>query len=215
MKIFLRLVFLLVLVSGASVTIADTGKQRLLKFIAEVKSLQADFSQQVQSKGFSSAAQSTGLLRMQRPGKFRWDYQTPFEQQLIADGKNLWIFDVDLDQIIVKPLDEVLGNTPAGLLSGDAKFSERFDIREIPAPSPEDNPTLNWVELKPKGEGDSASFQILLMAFGKDLEQLVLTDSFGQKTRISLKNLVRNPAIDPAVFNFVPPAGVDVIGEKK
>jgi len=215
MNIHLKYFLLISLLSSTSVVAADTGKQRLLKFFAEVKSLQADFSQQVQSKGFSSAPQSSGLLRMQRPGKFRWDYKTPFEQQLIADGTNLWIFDIDLDQIQVQPLDVVLGNTPAGLLSGDANVSERFDIREISAPSPEDNPALNWIELKPKGEEDSASFQILLMAFGKDLEQLVLTDSFGQKTRITLKNLVRNPTIDPAVFNFVPPAGVDVIGEKK
>jgi outer membrane lipoprotein carrier protein len=208
---FSGIIVLLLFCNCATATAAESGKQRLLKFFAEVKSLQADFTQQLQSKGFAKVDKSSGLLRMQRPGKFRWDYKLPFEQQLVADGENLWIYDIDLDQVIVKALDQVLGNTPAGLLSGNAKISERFKIREVDALDEEAK--LTWIELTPKDDG--SSFQVLLMAFGKDLQQLVLTDSFGQKTKITLTNLVRNPTIDPKVFVFIPSPGVDVIGEKK
>ncbi|MFV2056943.1 MAG: outer membrane lipoprotein chaperone LolA [Thiohalomonadales bacterium] len=201
---------LLIFVCTTAVS-AETGKQRLLRFFAEVKSLQADFTQQMQSKDFAEIEKSTGTLQMQRPGRFRWDYKIPFEQQLIADGKNLWIYDVELEQVMVQPLEKVLGNTPAGLLSGDAKVSDRFIIRDI---DPMDEAReLTWIELTPKDA--EASFQVLLMAFGKDLDQLLLTDSFGQKTKIVLSNLVRNPVIDPAVFNFIPPPGVDVLGESE
>ena len=208
---YVGLVVLLLLGASSSVVAGETGKQRLLTFFSAVKSLQADFTQQLQSKDFSDVEKSSGKLYMQRPGRFRWNYSSPYEHQLIADGKNLWIYDIDLDQVQVQPLGNVLGSTPAGLLSGDAKITDRFTIREIDAlPGAEE---LTWIELTPKDDG--VSFQVLLMAFDKDLRQIVLTDSFGQKTKIELSNLSRNPVIDPSVFKFSPPPGVDVMGERE
>jgi len=147
---------------------------------------------------------------MSRPGHFRWDYEKPYLQQIIADGQKLWIFDIDLDQVIVKSLKQALGNTPAVLLSGSADLSDQFSITDYQNEQA-DKDKLDWVELRPKDE--DASFQLLRLGFANDLQQMVLLDAFGQETRIQFKQLQRNPHIDPKLFQFEPPPGVDVLSE--
>jgi outer membrane lipoprotein carrier protein len=172
--------------------------------------MQAEFVQTVMSESTSQVDESRGILRLQRPGKFRWDYQRPYEQQIIADGEKLWVYDVDMDQVIVKPLDYVLGNTPAILLSGNVNLTEKFIIEELPPESSTDN--VAWLKLTPKQE--DSGFQQLVLAFKDDiLQQMQLVDSFGQMTRISFTKLIKNPDIDASVFTFTPPAGVDVISD--
>lgn len=171
--------------------------------------MRADFVQTVKSKGFTSVERLEGVLQMLRPGRFRWDYHVPYEQMILGDGKHLWIYDIDLDQVIVKPLDDVLANTPAVLLSGRGSLADRFNIKEIP---PRNSEGLLWVELSPI-ENDSG-FQRLILAFSDtELRQMELTDAFDQVTLISFSNFETNPKLAASVFQFVPPAGVDVIGE--
>jgi len=188
---------------------AGSGKQALKNFFHEVKTLKADFVQTVQSEDFRKSEISSGKLLMSRPGHFRWDYDKPYLQQIIADGKKLWIFDIDLDQVIVKSMKKALGNTPAVLLSGSADLSDQFNISDYQTDTKSDQ--LDWVELKPKDE--EAGFQLLRLGFAPDLQQMVLLDAFGQETRIQFSQLQRNPNIDPTLFQFVPPAGVDVLSE--
>lgn len=189
----------------------SSGKKRLTQFFEEVTSLQANFVQRVDSQEFSKTEISKGSLRMMRPGKFRWDYRTPFEQQITADGTNLWIYDMDLDQVIVKPLDQAIGNTPAVLLSGNADLSERFSIKDVKPPK--QDASLTWVELKPIDT--EAGFQLLLLGFGKELKKMVLTDAFSQTTTIEFIDLIRNPELDSDIFDFQPPPGIDVLGERE
>jgi chaperone LolA len=146
---------------------------------------------------------------MQRPGKFRWDYLSPYEQVIVADGKKLWVYDKDLEQVTVNQLDAAIGNTPALLLSGDESLELSFRIVEL------DKKTagLDWVELFPK-EAQS-SFTSMRLAFSAHhLEYMELIDSFGQTTQIKFSNTKNNPDINANLFNFTPPKGVDVIGEE-
>jgi outer membrane lipoprotein carrier protein len=176
-----------------------------------VQSMRADFTQTVISENRRSAEKSQGVLQMQRPGKFRWEYQTPYEQQIIANGKKLWIYDVEMEQVIVKKLDLALGDTPAVLLSGGANIADRFDVKEISVDS-EGESSLYWLQLLPKQQ--EASFEKLLLAFaGDNLQIMELKDAFGQITRLTFSNLEQNPVINSSVFSFEPPAGVDVIDE--
>jgi outer membrane lipoprotein carrier protein len=173
--------------------------------------MRADFTQTVISENRRSAEKSQGVLQMQRPGKFRWEYQTPYEQQIIANGEKLWIYDVEMEQVIVKNLDLALGDTPAVLLSGGANIADRFNVKEISVDS-EGESSLYWLQLLPKQQ--EASFEKLLLAFaGDNLQIMELKDAFGQITRLTFSNLEQNPAINSAVFSFEPPAGVDVIDE--
>ena len=200
---------LLLLLPGISS--AGSGKQALQRFFNDVRSLKADFVQTVESEDFRKSEKSSGKLMMSRPGHFRWDYNKPYLQQIIADGKQLWIFDIDLDQVIVKSMKKALGNTPAVLLSGTADLSDQFTINDYSAEKQSADASLDWVELRPKDE--DAGFQFVRLGFNTDLRQMVLLDAFGQQTRIQFSELQRNPAIDPKMFEFTPPPGVDVLSE--
>lgn len=189
----------------------DAAVQRLEKFFKHVKSMSADFTQAIISESRPTVEKSRGVLQMERPGKFRWNYETPYEQQIVADGKQLWIYDVEMEQVIVKNLDLALGNTPAVLLSGDATITDKFTVSEI-SDTNSNGKNLYWVQLLPKQE--EAGFEKLLLAFaGNNLQIMELKDAFGQVTRLTFTNLKENPVIDENVFKFKIPPGVDVIAE--
>lgn len=191
-----------------SIAMAGEGMDRLQAFFNEKGAMRAQFVQTVQGAAFAQPEQSSGILTMQRPGKFRWDYQKPYQQQIVADGKNLWIFDVDLEQVVVKPLDEALGDTPALLLSGDGSVSERFDIKELDGR--EDD--LLWVQLTPRQE--DTGFQAVRLGFGKQyLLAMELVDGFGQTTTLTFSEVEMDISLPADTFHFVPPEGVDVIGK--
>ena len=188
---------------------AGTAKDKLLAFYNDVKSMRATFTQTTLDSRFMVASESAGTLIMQRPGKFRWDYSSPYEQVIVADGVKLWIYDTDLEQITVKKLDDVLGNSPALLLSGSGSLEKNFKIIEMQLKVD----GLDWIELFPKEE--DASFTSVRLAFGKKgLSRMELVDGFGQTTRMLFTDVQNNPKIDAAIFNFKPPKGVDVIGEE-
>ena len=188
---------------------AGPASDRLDAFFATKGAMRADFVQTVQGAAFVQPEESRGTLLMQRPGKFRWDYRLPYEQQIIADGKQLWIYDVDLEQVIVKPLDEALGDTPALLLSGDGGVEQRFDIKELP----DRDDGLLWMQLLPK-QAD-AGFTTVKLGFDKQhLRSMELVDGFEQVTKLVFSNVETGIKLPANSFDFVPPKGVDIIGEK-
>lgn len=188
-------------------SMAGAGNDRLNAFFNDVKSVRADFTQQVLDPKDKALLQTSGKMLLLRPGRFRWDYTKPYKQLIIANGKKVWLYDVDLEQVTVKKIDKALGSTPALLLSSDAKIEDNFTVRELGVEH-----ELAWVELTPKNK--ESGFEKMVLGFGDhDLKHMELQDSFGQLTRLSFTNIERNPELDPAQFDFVPPQGVDVIGE--
>lgn len=208
--ILLSLVALSILVAGP----AQAGKalDRLNVFLASKGAIKASFVQTVTGAAFSQPKESRGTFLMQRPGKFRWDYQTPYKQLILADGKRLWIFEPDLDQVVVKPLDVALGDTPALLLSGkglndEGSLEERFNITE----SAEAREGLYWVTLLPRNQ--ETGFQEVRLGFGqKHLRRMELVDGFGQLTTLEFLGMQSNADVPKGSFEFIPPKGVDVIG---
>jgi len=203
----------LISVMIAGVVQAESATKKLQNFFSQVKSMKAEFSQSIVSESKPSIEKSSGVLQMERPGKFRWDYTFPYKQQIVADGKKLWVYDIEMEQVIVKPLDFVLGNTPAVLLSGNADIADKFDVEEITESNSQEK-GLFWMQLTPKQE--ESGFEKLLLAFmGNSLRTMELKDAFGQVTRINFSNMVINPSIDPAQFEFKVPKGVDVISDSE
>ena len=126
---------------------------------------------------------------------------------VVADGENLWIYDVELAQATVSPLDEPVAATPAMLLSGDQAVREGFDILESFRAD-----EIEWVRLAPKLEG--TDFRAVLIGFrGGSLASLELVDGLDQVTEIQFSSVEVNPPIADDVFDFEPPDDVDVIGE--
>ncbi len=177
------------------------------RYFQDLKSLRADFIQRVFDERSQIVQSSSGQMLMQKPGKFRWNYRTPAEQIIVADGDRLWAYDVDLAQVTVRKLDKALSVTPLALLSGAAPIEDTFTVGEA-----RNRDGLAWYELTPKQP--QPEFRLLRVAFKAELlVSLELEDGFGQRTRLDFQKLERNPALDPALLKFAPPPGVDVVGD--
>ena len=125
---------------------------------------------------------------------------------ILADGKQIWFYDKDLQQANVRPMDASLGNTPAVLLSGGGSVSSQFDVTALP---PSDG--LDWYQLIPKHS--DTDFQLVRIGFRSgDLASMFLADKLNQVTQLTFTNSKRNAKFASDLFTFVPPAGVDVIG---
>ena len=180
---------------------------QLHDFLKSTRTLKADFSQMVIGKNGRKPQQSSGTVAISRPGKLRWEILKPYPQLVVGDGEKVWIHDPDLQQVTVRKAGQAIGGSPAALLSGSNELEKNFTLKEAGEAE-----GLAWVEAIPKA-GDSGFEQVRIGFGGDDLKAMELRDSFGQTTLIRFSALERNPTLPPTTFRFVPPAGVDVIGE--
>lgn len=187
---------------------AAAGSAELLRFFTDLRSLEARFDQLVIDPDGRLLERAGGRVQILRPGRFRWAYEAPYEQLIVTDGATLWVLDPDLDQVTVSELDTSVGNTPALLLSSEHPLDELFFIGE-----PEVDGDLTWLMLEPRDEETSFTRIFLAFTAGGQLNVMEIVDGFGQIVRIHYSQLRRNVPIDPALFEFTPPPGVDVIGE--
>lgn len=185
---------------------ADNGRVLVDAFITDVVTLSGDFEQSLIDAQGQILEVTSGTLEIQRPGQFRWAYSEPYEQWLIADGLNIWSYDVDLEQVTVKPQAEALANTPALLLGGSDAALDHFEYRGSVT---EDGVT--WVRLVPI-DTDSGFKRVELAFAEQRLYQMVFFDNLEQTTFVSLDNVAVNEPIDAGRFEFIVPDDVDVVG---
>lgn len=180
---------------------------RVDAYLASLRTLSADFAQVVRNRDGQVVDRASGTLSLSRPNRFRWDYRQPYLQTIVADGERLWLYDSDLEQVTVRALEAGLGSTPAMLLSGSGKVGDAFTALAL-----EREGEWTWARLRPKQEG--SDFDRVGLAFDArgELAAMELRDKLGQSTVIEFGNVRRNPALDLAMFRFVPPPGADVIG---
>jgi outer membrane lipoprotein carrier protein len=192
-----------VLVSSA---VSASGLDQLHSFLDGTKTARGTFAQSVSAKSGRKPQQSTGVFAMQRPGKFRWSYETPYPQLLVSDGKQFWSYDPELKQAVSKRLGQALGSSPAALLAG-GDLDKTFDLRDAGAAD-----GLEFVEATPK-QSDAGFTRIRLGLRDNSPASMEIQDSFGQTTLLRFTQFERNPALDAALFRFVPPKGADVVGD--
>ena len=207
MKTLRQLALTLLLgVAATSPVIAGEATDALHAFFNDVRSLRADFNQELFDRTKGQLQHSSGTLAIQRPGKFRWDYLRPYRQEIVADGEKLWFYDTDLEQVTVKALEEGLGSTPAYLLTGDEPLESRFRITEIA-------PIGEWLRVELTPLEQEGNFDTIRLSFERgELVSMEVIDGFGQTTRFRFSAIERNPALEADLFHFVPPPGVDVLG---
>lgn len=184
----------------------EKAKALLERFVNDVQTLQGRFEQSLIDADQQLVEESSGTLEIQRPGQFRWVYTEPYEQVLVADGSNIWSYDVDLAQVTVKPQAEVLSNTPASLLGGSPDALEQFDY----IGSFVDRGTV-WVTLRPKDRDNGFAKVELGFNDGK-LSRMLFSDNLEQTTLIALFDVSLNLEIDADHFEFDPPDDVDIVG---
>lgn len=199
----------------------------LRSFIKDVQTGRGSFTQVVTSPDGKKTRKSNGALEFQRPNKFRFDYQAPTEQLIVGDGKQVWLYDADLNQVTVRPMSAAIGASPAALLAGGS-LDKDFTLRAV-APSavssgavtatPASSQTtqqattsLEWVEALPRHK--EGQFQSVRVGFNKQNGQLAaleILDSFGQRSRLDFAQFESKVALPATRFQFTPPAGADVL----
>jgi outer membrane lipoprotein carrier protein len=198
------LLFLLPVSLALAAPASDT--ERVERYFAGLETLEAEFRQQVQDPEQGLMQEASGEVWISRPGRFRWNYLQPYEQELVSDGSNVWTYDRDLEQATVKPAEEVLSDTPAMLLSGGQSVAAVFRIEALA-----EEGGMDWFRLQPLAQ-DATVEEIHLGFQGEELRIMQVTDLFGNRTWLEFDQVRRNQAIDAGMFRFMPPDGTDVIG---
>lgn len=179
-------------------------------FLKDVNSLRANFVQVVTAPNSERTRTSSGTFAMLRPNCFRFDYLQPYEQLIISDGKDLWLYDKDLEQVTQRSYSSAIASTPAALLAGGAEATmtqQNFNLTNLP-----DSDGLQWVQAKPKqedGQIDTARIGFR----GGVLAVLEIVDNFRQKSTLTFSDVQVNPQISGNEFRFTVPEGVDLINE--
>ncbi len=199
-------VLVLMLGSLANPVWAAEAAQRLQAALKNLDNVSAEFKQTLLDEDKNIVQQSRGTMALQRPGKFAWIYTEPFEQRIIGDGSELWIYDVELEQVTVKPMDAGISNAPIMILMKQTDVTQQFDVSEVGQ-----RKFLYWVELKPHAS-DLEYSSIFIGLEDDNVRAMELQDQFGQSTQIVFENMRVGVVHNPATFKFVPPEGVDVFG---
>lgn len=198
-------------VLGAALLIPATaladGAERLSRMLSPLETYSADFEQQILDGSGQRLQEAQGHMWLSRPGKFRWEVEAPYEQIVVSDGNEVTLYDPDLQQATIQPLDQRVTHTPALLLSGSSSdLTENYDV------SSSQQGTAETFTLVPKSP-DTLFEELRLTFYSEQLGFLQMTDSTGQRTAIAFENVEQNGNVDSTQFNIDLPADTDVIRE--
>jgi len=199
---------LAVLLTWTIATQAQAGAiEQLRSFLTQTTSARGEFVQRVARGAGAAVQESGGRFVFQRPGRFRWSYERPYEQLIVADGQRLTIFDRDLNQATVRKLQTSLPSSPASILFGSNDFEREFEVSDAGA-----RDGLEWIAARPRAK--DTPFERIEIGFRDGLPgAMLLVDSFGQTTRLAFAKVERNPKLEADTFRFTPPKGADVLTE--
>ncbi|MDX2348804.1 MAG: outer membrane lipoprotein chaperone LolA [Porticoccus sp.] len=188
------------------------GGSELRLLLTNLNTLNTSFQQTVYASDGTALQQTSGQLQAARPGKVRWQAEPPMEQLLVSDGETLWIYDPDLEQVTIKPFDQDLSKTPAILFIGNLDTLEQSYTIYIEKVYIEQGEVVNF-SLIPIAD-NSLYEKVALIFSGETPTTMALWDSLGQKTEINFSHTALNEPLDPALFSFEPPDGVDILRDE-
>ena len=183
------------------------GVESLREFFKNTNSMRANFRQVVNDNKGGKVQEVEGTMQLQRPNKFRWDYKKPYEQQIVSDGKQVFLYDIELQQVTMRELSKALGSSPAAMLAGGDAVEKSFTLKNAIRKD-----GLTWVLALPKDK-DSGFDRVLLGFKAEKLRKMEMVDSFNHVTHITFDQVERNPVLQDSTFLFTPPKGADVVGE--
>lgn len=182
----------------------------ITEFRQDLDGLKGHFVQRVFDAQGNQREESSGTVALKAPRLFRWEYEQPFPQLIVADGDHVWIHDPDLEQVTVRPQGLEEQQSPLAVLIDPGLLERQFEVTDAGS---EDG--LQWVELRPRGEDDRGFEHARLGFRGSELVRMQLLDMLGQQTVMDFSDWRRNPDFAPGYFAFVPPEGTDVVGEAR
>jgi outer membrane lipoprotein carrier protein len=189
---------------------ASAGREAITRFSTDLRSLDGRFAQQVFDANGAATDRSEGRISLKAPRQFRWEYQQPYPQLIVADGDHLWLYDPDLEQVTVRLQSYEEQSSPLAALIDPGELDRQFVVSEGGQAN-----GLTWVDLKARKPDDSA-VQAAKLGFSADgLATMVFEDQLGQRTEVRFSQWKRNGALPADLFRFIPPEGVDVVGETR
>jgi outer membrane lipoprotein carrier protein len=195
----------LLLAMAPVMALAADAQSQLRQFVATVASATGDFTQQTLPGSGKSKPAQTGQFSFQRPGHFKWQVKKPYAQLIVSDGRTLFQYDPDLNQVTERSVDKSIGASPAAILFGSGSLDDAFAIAVLP-----DKDGFEWLRAKPRSA--EAGFTHVDIGFKGNLPaRLLVLDAFGQTTRIDLSHIAPNPKLAADEFRFSPPNGVDIV----
>lgn len=204
MRILLMLALLL---CAGLAQAADSARAQLDAFANGLHSLSGNFSQTVYDANGRTAQTAHGTLALQAPRQFRWDTQAPYKQLIVADGKKVWIYDPELEQVTVRDQGSEEAHSPLTVLTDLSQLDRDFKASEQG-----ERDGLQWLRLTSRARDQQ--FEYADIGFASDApRRMVFKDTLGNRTEIVLTDLQRNPRLPPGTFSFTPPKGTDVVGD--
>lgn len=195
-------------VAGMAEAAGAATIDRLRAFVRDTQTARAQFTQALVDKSGRTTQRADGEFLLERPGKFRWSVAKPYKQLIVGDGTRVWIYDEDLNQVIVRKVGDALGSTPAALLAGNQDVEKAFTWKDLPAAN-----GLEWLSATPVSK-ETTFTEIRLGFDASGLAALELFDAFGQRSIVRFTGFERNPRLAPSLFVFEPPKGADVVGDR-
>ncbi len=206
----MRKYFAAFLLLASQSLLAATPSERVQAFTRGIDTLSAQFEQRSFDANNKPADITSGTVALKAPRQFRWQYQKPYVQLIVADGDHIWVYDPDLEQVSVRAQSYEEQSSPLAVLIDPAELERQFIVKDGGR-----GQGLDWVTLTPKKPDDAQISQARLGFKDQDLVQMEFADQLGQRTQMSFTNWQRNPALAAGAFNFTPPKGVDVVGEMR
>ncbi len=197
-----------VTVAAENIAPVSTGERYLERFLDQTKSLSADFQQTLRNHHGEVLQKSHGRFYLLRPGRFRWNYEQPYQQEIVSDGEKVWIYDVDLEQVTVQRQGAALSNTPMALLENSLKLHQQFDVVPL-----DHSQTIYRLKLISK-DANSDFGEVVVGVDESGLRFIQLHDQFEQVTDIAFDHMNVNTPLSETLFAFNPPQGVDVFGDR-
>jgi outer membrane lipoprotein carrier protein len=219
--IYSTIIAFILALSSQMALASDSGIDQLRQFVKSSKTAEGNFVQQqlraprvneTQGQGLKVVRQTQGSFVFQRPGRFVWDTQKPYEQKLITDGKQLILWDKDLNQATFRSAGQALATTPAAILFGETSLEQHFVLIEG-----EERQGMNWVALQPKvsPQGKNANdlpYTKISVGMADGLPKaLELIDGLGSVVLVTLNDIELNVSLPAGSFTFIPPAGAQVL----
>ena len=200
----------LLVLAACAASFANAGpREDFAHYTQGLKGLDGKFEQKVFDANGRLKEDSSGKVALSAPRLFRWEYQKPNPQLIVADGDHVWVYDPDLEQVTVKNQSSEEQQSPLTVLIDPTEMDRRYVLGDAGS-----SDGLKWISLAPKKKGDDAEFKVAMLGFnGDSLQRMKLTDNLGQRTEIAFSEWRRNPAFAKDQFKFTPPKGVDIVGE--
>ena len=199
-------IFLALLIGGSNVANSDSISEKLSALLRPIESMSANFTQQLFDSDDSELELFEGVFKLAKPGKMLWHIKQPMEQKLVSDGEVLWIYDPDLEQVVIESFADKIKSTPIALFNGQvADLDSRYTITQ--------QHTERSTEIFTLSPKDTSSlFSRIDITFVDSVPQsIAVIDTFEQRTLIVFDKLSVNPLFDPSIFSFIIPNQVDVI----